>query len=222
MRIVFLGPQGVGKGTQGSKLSSLLGVPALSTGDMLRAEVAAGSQLGELVGSLMRAGELVSDEIVLSLINGRVSQADAVSGFILDGFPRTLAQAEGLDAVLIGAGRPLDAVVLFDAPREVLLSRLAGRRTCGSCGAVYHVDSAPSAIEGVCDRCGGSLVQRADDTPESIRRRLDLYEAQTAPLAGYYGEKGLLRRVDAARGLDEVQGLLVSALGLDGGVRGRA
>jgi len=214
MRIVFLGPQGVGKGTQGARLSERLSVPALSTGDMLRAEVRSGTELGLQADALMRAGELVSDVIMLGMIRTRVAQADAATGFILDGFPRTLAQAEGLDAALVSASAPLDVVVLFEAPRDVLESRLTGRRTCGDCGAVYHVLSQPSSREGVCDRCGGGLLQRADDTPEAIGRRLDLYERQTAPLADYYASRGLLVRVDGTRAVGEVQSDLLAAIGL--------
>ena len=213
MRIVFLGPQGVGKGTQGARLSGRLGVPALSTGDMLRAEVKAGSPLGQQADALMKAGELVSDDIMLGMIRSRVAQADAASGFILDGFPRTTGQAEGLDRVLEGAAAPLDAVVLFMAPREVLVPRLTGRRTCGSCGAVYNVVTQPPVVEGVCDRCGGALVQRADDTPEAIHRRLDVYEQQTAPLAGYYRDRGLLREVDGTASVEVVEAALQAALG---------
>lgn len=212
MRIVFLGPQGVGKGTQGARLSERLGVPALSTGDMLRAEVRAGSALGLQADALMKAGELVSDSIMLGMIRDRVAQSDASSGFILDGFPRTLAQAEGLAEVLQLAGAPLDAVVLFTAPRAVLEPRLTGRRTCGDCGAVYHVVSRPSLKDGVCDRCGGALRQRADDTPEAIGRRLDLYERETAPLATYFRDLGLLREVDGTLSVDEVFSALCGAL----------
>jgi adenylate kinase len=213
MRIVFLGPQGVGKGTQGARLSERLLVPALSTGDMLRSEVRAGTDLGLEADALIKAGELVSDAIMLGMIRSRVAQADAAGGFILDGFPRTLGQAEGLNATLDFAGAPLDAVVLFEAPRDVLEPRLTGRRTCGDCGAVYHVVSQPSSREGVCDRCGGGLVQRADDTPEAIGRRLNLYERQTAPLADYYAGCGLLVRVDGTRAVEEVQSDLLAVLG---------
>jgi adenylate kinase len=212
MRIIFLGPQGVGKGTQASLLGAELGIPALSTGDMLRAEVKAGTPLGQEAGAIMKRGDLVTDSIMLGMIKNRIALPDAQKGFILDGFPRTSGQAEGLDAMLVEVGRPLNAAVLFAAPRAILLERLTGRRTCPKDGAVYNIVTNPPKVDNQCDNDGAELVQRADDTPEAINKRLDLYEQQTAPLADYYRAKGLLREVDGTQTIDAVQEALKSAL----------
>ena len=212
MRIIFLGPQGVGKGTQASLLGARLGIPALSTGDMLRAEVKAGTELGARADALMKRGELVPDDIMLDMIRGRVSRPDAARGFILDGFPRTTVQADGLDKMLAQAGAPLDAAVLFTAPRAVLLARMLGRRNCPACGATYNVETNPPGRDAVCDRDGTPLVQRADDNPEAINRRLDLYYQQTAPLADYYRGSGLLREVDGTQSIAAVESDLLGAL----------
>ena len=212
MRVIFLGPQGVGKGTQAGLLGAELGIPALSTGDMLRAEVKAGTPLGQEADAIMKRGDLVPDSIMLGMIKNRIAQADASKGFILDGFPRTSGQAEGLDAMLAEVGKPVDAAVLFTAPRGLLLERLTGRRSCPVDGTVYNIVTNPPKVAGKCDNDGAELVQRADDTPEAINKRLDLYEQQTAPLADYYRAKGALREVDGTRAIDAVQGALKVAL----------
>ncbi|MBM3273831.1 MAG: adenylate kinase [Candidatus Sericytochromatia bacterium] len=211
MRVIFLGPQGVGKGTQAGLLGAELGIPALSTGDMLRAEVKAGTPLGQEADAIMKRGDLVPDSIMLGMIKNRIAQSDAQKGFILDGFPRTGGQAEGLDAMLADVGRPLSVAVLFTAPRAILLERLTGRRTCPKDGAVYNIVTNPPKVGNKCDNDGTELVQRADDTPEAINNRLDLYEQQTAPLADYYRAKDLLREVDGTQSIDAVQVALKSA-----------
>lgn len=215
MRVVFLGPQGVGKGTQAALLGARLGIPALSTGDMLRAEVKAGTPLGREADAIMKRGELVPDEIMLGMIKKRISEPDAARGFILDGFPRTLAQAEGLDALLAEEGRPIEAVIQFRAPRELLLKRLSGRRSCPACGAVYNMESNPPKQDELCDRDGTPLVRRQDDSEEAISRRLDIYVTQTQPLARYYEAKGILKEVDGSRSIEEVRDAVAAALGLE-------
>ncbi len=212
MRVIFLGPQGVGKGTQAALLGAELGIPALSTGDMLRSEVKAGTPLGQEADAIMKRGDLVPDSIVLGMLRNRISQADAQKGFILDGFPRTIGQADGLAGLLASEDKPLDAAVLFTAPRDLLLKRLTGRRTCPVDGTVYNLETNPPKADNKCDKCGAELIQRADDTPEAINKRLDLYEEQTAPLADYYRGKGLLREVDGTRPIEAVRGDLKAAL----------
>ncbi len=212
MRVIFLGPQGVGKGTQAALLGARFGIPALSTGEMLRSEVKRKTEIGQKADAIMKRGDLVPDDVMLALIRSRLSEADARSGFILDGFPRTPAQAEGLDGTLAHFDTQLNAVVLFKAPREVLLARLSGRRTCPKCGANYNLETHPPKAQGVCDHDGTRLVHRADDTPEAINHRLELYERQTAPLAEYYRKRGQLREIDGTRPIDAVQQALVDAL----------
>lgn len=214
MRVVFLGPQGVGKGTQAALLGARLAIPALSTGDMLRAEVKAGTPLGQEADAIMKRGELVPDEIMLGMIKKRISEPDAVRGFILDGFPRNIAQAEGLDALLAEEGRPIDAAIRFRAPRELLLKRLSGRRSCPVCGSVYNMETNPPRKDELCDKDGTVLVQRPDDSEEAINRRLDIYVTQTKPLSTYYEAKGVLKEVDGTRSIEQVRDDVAAALGL--------
>src|SRR5262245_26579958 len=213
MRLVLLGAPGSGKGTQAQRLESRRGVPQVSTGDLLREAVAAGSELGRRAKAVMDAGQLVDDPTMLGIIRERLSRPDAQRGFILDGFPRTIVQADGLAQLLAELGQPVDAVVLFDIDPVVLEKRLAGRRTCRRCGRVFHVESNPPAAS---DRCtdGGShdLVQRPDDNEETVRRRLAVYRERTQPLIDYYAKKGLLRRIDADGGLADVDARLESAI----------
>lgn len=216
MRVIFLGPQGVGKGTQAALLGAALGIPALSTGEMLRAEVSAGTAFGLEADTLMKRGDLVPDALVLAMLKARIAEPDARKGFILDGFPRTTAQAEGLDATLAEAGSPIDAVALFTAPRDLLVRRLTGRRNCPACGSTYNVETSPPRAQGACDKDGSALVQRADDTLDAINRRLDLYLEQTAPLADYYRGRRLIREVDGTAAIDKVREDLMSALGRPG------
>jgi len=212
MRIILLGAPGSGKGTQAQRLSRRFGIPQVSTGDLLRAAVKAGTELGQRAKAAMDAGELVSDDIVLGMIRERLGQPDAAPGFILDGFPRNLAQAEALDGLLEQIDAPLDAVVLLDVDFDVLLKRITGRRTCGGCGKVYNVHYLPPKREGVCDECGGELIQRADDNEETVTNRLKVYESQTAPLVAFYEDRGKLKVVGATGGIDDVLAELEDAL----------
>jgi adenylate kinase len=212
MRIVLLGAPGSGKGTQAQKLVARYGVPQISTGDLLREAVAAGSALGRQAKAAMDAGELVSDDIVLGIILERLDREDAAAGFVLDGFPRNEAQAEALDAMLEALGQPLDCTVLMELDLDVLLRRLTGRRSCANCGRIYNVHTSPPARADVCDHCGGSLERRADDNEETVRNRLDVYRSRTQPLIGFYERRGLLKVVDADGDIDEVFERLVSLI----------
>ncbi len=207
-RIVFLGPPGAGKGTQAARLARELGIPHLSTGDLLRAAVAARTPLGLEADRFMRAGELVPDELVLRILGDRLGQPDARAGFLLDGFPRNLSQAETLDRTT-----KLDVAVSFDLPDRELVRRLSDRRVCPTCQTVYNLSSNPPKVAGRCDRDGTELVQRPDDRPEAVANRLKVYAAQTAPLLDYYRRHGLLRPVDADGTLDAVAARVRSAVG---------
>lgn len=189
MRTVLLGAPGSGKGTQGVVLSKKYTIPQISTGDLLRAAVSAGSDLGQKAKSAMDAGALVSDDIVIGLIRERISQPDAREGYILDGFPRNIPQAQALDGMLDDLNQPLQGVVLLDVAFEELSQRLTGRRTCKDCGAIYNVHLSPTKVEGHCDNCNGELFQRADDNEETISNRLNVYQEQTAPLVDYYQQQ---------------------------------
>jgi adenylate kinase len=204
-RLVLLGPPGAGKGTQAKRLSASLGIPQLSTGDMLRAAIAAGSDLGKKVKSVMDAGKLVSDEIVNELIGERIDQPDARGGFILDGFPRSLPQAEALDGLLADRKLKLERVIEMKVDDEALIERITGRFTCANCGAGYHDKFQRPKKDGVCDQCGGTkFTRRADDKEETVRARLSAYYAQTAPLLPYYKARGVLVQVDGMAPIDEV------------------
>ena len=196
MYVVLLGAPGAGKGTQAPILASAIGGVHLSTGDMLRQAVREQTPLGQEAKSYMEQGLLVPDEIVLGMVMERLRRPDAQDAFVLDGFPRNVAQAEELDEALGGEGKRIDRALYIDVPREELVARLAGRWTCGSCGAIYHEASTPPTMPGVCDRCGGQLHQRADDRPEAVERRLRVYLAETLPLVDYYRSKDVLREVN--------------------------
>ena len=198
MNIVLLGAPGAGKGTQGQKLVEEYGIAHISTGDLLRAAVKAQSELGKQAKAYMDAGQLVPDTLVIDLVKERLAQPDAQKGFMLDGFPRNIAQAETLDGELKEMGVELDAALLVDVPFEVIVERLSSRRTCRSCGY-----TAPAGVD-VCPRCGGEMYQRDDDKPETINRRLDTYQSQTQPLIDYYKDHGILKAVDGNRAVDEV------------------
>lgn len=207
-RCVFLGAPGAGKGTQAKRVAehfAAAGSPIahLSTGDMLREEVKSGSELGQQAKGFMDGGQLVPDQLIIDMVKARICKPDAAAAWILDGFPRTLPQAEALDKNLSG-DQALTHVISFSIPEEVLVGRLSGRRTCGKCGAIWHVENRPTKVEGICDACGGELVQRSDDRPEAIGKRLEVYRSQTAPLLAYYGDRGVLREVDANRSPDVV------------------
>ena len=192
----MLGPPGAGKGTLAQALEARWGVPQISTGDMLRQAVREGSQLGRRAQGYMNAGEYVPDDLILQMMRERLAQPDAARGFILDGFPRTLPQAEGLDGLLEGLGVRLDAAIDLEVPEEELVRRLSGRLVCPKCEAIYQAQTRPPRAAGRCDRCGAALVEREDDRPEAVRRRLEVYRREAEPLLRYYREKGLLHRVD--------------------------
>ena len=194
-RLVFLGPPGAGKGTQARQLAADWQVPQIATGDMLREAVAAGTPLGREAKRHMDSGGLVPDGVVIGLVAERLSQPDAKAGFVLDGFPRTAAQAEALDRMLSERGTPLNRVVFFDVARPELLRRLTGRRVCLQCGSTFHLVSAPPRAPGRCDKCGGELYQREDDAETAVARRLDVYASQTEPLLAYYRTRDLLAAV---------------------------
>ncbi|MEW5791211.1 MAG: adenylate kinase [Pseudomonadota bacterium] len=215
LNIVLLGPPGVGKGTQAKRLSQVLGISQISTGDMLRAAVAHGTPLGQKARAQMESGGLVSDDVVIGLIRERLQAPDAQAGFLLDGFPRTRAQAEALDEMLAGMGKRLDAVLHLTLEDEEIVRRLSGRRLCPSCGAIFHVVYNPPKAEGICDHCGGELVQRADDQPEVIRERLRVYAEQTEPLVDYYRQLSGYRRISAEGRPEQVEALLLRALKRD-------
>ncbi|HHY46311.1 MAG TPA: adenylate kinase [Firmicutes bacterium] len=204
MRMVLLGPPGVGKGTQAVKLAGYYGVPHISSGDMFREALAKGTPLGLEAKKYMEAGTLVPDSVTIGLVKERLELPDASRGFVLDGFPRTLRQAEALDELLAQLKMPLDVVVSIEAGRDVVVERLVARRTCRQCGAVYHLKFNPPAISGVCDRCGGELYQRADDAEETVRRRLEVYSKETEPLIEYYRSRGLLISVNGEQDIEDV------------------
>jgi len=204
MRLVLLGAPGAGKGTQAKMLIEKYKLPQISTGDILRKAVADGTPLGKEAKVIMEKGELVPDRIVLGLVEERLKQDDCKNGFILDGFPRNTAQAEELDKMLDGLKMPLNAALSVDVPKEDLMKRLTGRRTCKNCQQMYNIYFSPPKKEGVCDKCGGELFQRGDDKEETIKKRLDVYDAQTAPLIDYYKKKGILKSVEGTGSIDDI------------------
>jgi adenylate kinase len=214
MRIVLLGAPGSGKGTQSQRLVQRFGIPQISTGDLLRSAVARGTELGLKAKDVMAAGKLVSDDLVLGLIQERLASADAAKGFILDGFPRNIAQAEALDVLLKQLGKPLTAVVQMDVPNAELTRRIAGRRSCQTCGSVYNIYSMPVGAAMVCPKCADhpALFQRPDDNEATVVERLKVYDAQTKPLIGYYSAQGLLQAIDATGDVDGITELLVGVL----------
>ncbi len=214
MRLVLLGAPGAGKGTQAKKLVEAYNIPQISTGDLLRAAVAAGTSLGKEARSYMDKGELVPDSVVLGMVEERLKQDDCKKGYILDGFPRNTKQAEALDNMLSSLGMPLTAALSVDVPFEDLMKRLTGRRTCKACGQMYNVYFNAPKKEGVCDRCGGELFQRDDDKEETIKKRLEVYNAQTAPLIDYYGKKGILKSVAGTGSIDDIYKKVCDAIGL--------
>jgi adenylate kinase len=214
MRIVLLGAPGAGKGTQAKKLIEKYGMPQISTGDLLRAAVAAGTTLGIEAKSFMDKGELVPDSVVLGMVEERLKKDDCKKGFILDGFPRTTGQAKALDAMLKTYGMSIEAAISVDVPFEDLMKRLTGRRTCKECGQMYNIYFSPSSKDGVCDKCGAGLFQRDDDREDTIRKRLDVYNEKTAPLIEYYRSKGILKSVSGTGSIDEIFGRVLNELGL--------
>ena len=204
MRVVFLGAPGVGKGTQADRVAAQFKIAKISTGDLLREAVRIQTPLGREAKQYMDQGRLVPDSVVIGLVRDKLDEASCANGFVLDGFPRTVPQAEELEQVLRAPQRPLNRVVTFKVPREVVIKRLSGRRSCPKCQATFHVEFAPSQKGALCDRCGETLVQRSDDKPEAIETRLKVYEEQTAPLIQYYANKRLLSELDASGSVDAV------------------
>ncbi len=213
MIIILFGPPGAGKGTQAQRIEKAQGLVQLSTGDMLRAAVAAGTEMGKAAKAKMDAGQLVSDEIVIGIIRDRIQEADCKNGFILDGFPRTVAQAEALDEMLTAQSLQLDAVVEMKVDDEALVDRIAGRYTCAGCNEGYHDTNLKPKVEGVCDQCGSTeFKRRPDDNAETVGKRLKEYYAQTAPVLPYYAEKGILQQVDGMAAIDDVAAEIAAVL----------
>lgn len=216
MHVILMGPQGSGKGTQAQRLSAEFGIPHISTGDTLRAAIAAGTPLGQKAKAAVEAGQLVADDIMIGLVEERLAEPDCQPGFLLDGFPRTVPQAEAFASALDRLGLKLTAVINLAVPRDLLMQRLTGRRTCKQCGAIFHVDFQPPAQPGQCDRCGGELMQRQDDVPEVIQARLDAYDQQTLPLLDWYERQGLLRQVAGDEPPDTVTATIRHILAAEG------
>ena len=213
MKLILLGAPGAGKGTQAEVICKHLGIPAISTGNILREALKSGTEMGLKAKAFMDAGQLVPDEIVIGIIKDRLAEEDCKNGFILDGFPRTIPQAECLTDALSKLGSKIDYAIDVDVPDENIVKRMGGRRACVKCGATYHVVFAAPKTEGVCDTCGEDLVLRDDDKPETVQKRLNVYHEQTQPLIDYYTGQGVLKTVDGTKNLDEVFGDIVKILG---------
>jgi adenylate kinase len=212
MNIILLGPPGAGKGTQAKMLVEKYQIPQISTGDILRAAVKEGSPLGKEAKACMDKGELVPDSVVIGIVEERIQQSDCANGYMLDGFPRTVPQAEALDGMLKNLSSQIDHVVSIEVANEELVGRLTGRRTCRDCGAGFHVMFDPPEKEGVCDKCGGELYQRDDDNVETVTSRLEVYESQTLPLIDYYTAKGKIRPIDGGGDIKEIFGRVTQVL----------
>jgi adenylate kinase len=208
MNLILLGAPGAGKGTQAEVISEKLGIPQISTGNILREAVKNGTECGLKAKSFMESGALVPDEVVIGILKDRIAENDCKNGFILDGFPRTVPQAEALEKM----GVNIDTVLSIDVEDAEIQARISGRRVCEKCGASYHVDYHPTKVEGICDKCGGKAVQRKDDAPETVIERLKTYHAQTAPLADFYAERGKLKRVKGVNGVEETSKLVLEAI----------
>ena len=210
MKLILLGAPGAGKGTQAEILCKKLGIPSISTGNILRAAIKDGTPTGLKAKSFIDAGALVPDEVIIGIVDERLAQDDCKNGYILDGVPRTIAQAEALEK----AGISFDAVVSIEISEEEILRRMGGRRVCGACGASYNVEFVPPRVEGICDSCGGTLIQRKDDTPETVRERLKVYHTETEPLVDFYGSRGLLRPVRSADTKEATTQAILDVLGI--------
>lgn len=213
MKIIMLGAPGAGKGTQAKKIADKYQVPHISTGDIFRANIKNGTELGMKAKTYMDQGLLVPDELVVDLVVDRLGQEDCANGCVLDGFPRTIPQAESLDAALAAKGEAIDYAIDVDVPDENIINRMSGRRACVGCGATYHIVHIPTKVEGICDRCGESLILRDDDKPETVKKRLDVYHAQTQPLIDYYTSKNVLKSVDGTQDMEAVFQAIVDILG---------
>ncbi len=213
MKIIMLGAPGAGKGTQAKKIADKYQIPHISTGDIFRANIKNGTELGKKAKTYMDQGLLVPDELVVDLVVDRLAQEDCKNGCVLDGFPRTIPQAESLDAALAAKGETIDYAIDVDVPDENIINRMSGRRACVGCGATYHVVYAPTKEEGICDRCGEKLILRDDDKAETVKKRLDVYHEQTQPLIDYYTGKNVLKSVDGTKDMEEVFQAIVDILG---------
>lgn len=212
MKIIMLGAPGAGKGTQAKKIAGKYNIPHISTGDIFRANIKNGTELGKKAKTYMDQGLLVPDELVVDLVVDRVNQEDCANGYVLDGFPRTIPQAEALTKALKELGQKMDYAIDVDVPDANIVNRMSGRRACVGCGATYHMVYAPTKQEGVCDSCGGELILRDDDKPDTVQKRLNVYHEQTQPLIEYYTKEGILRKVDGTIDIEEVFGQIVKLL----------
>lgn len=213
MKIIMLGAPGAGKGTQAKQIADKYSIPHISTGDIFRANLKAGTELGKKAKEYMDQGLLVPDELTCDLVMDRIAQEDCKNGFVLDGFPRTIPQAEALDAALTKISQKMDYAIDVDVPDDNIINRMSGRRACLNCGATYHIVSIPTKVEGVCDRCGNPVVLRDDDQPETVKKRLDVYHAQTQPLIDYYQKQGILKSVDGTQPMEDVFNAIARILG---------
>ena len=213
MRIIMLGAPGAGKGTQAKRIAEKYGIPHISTGDIFRANIKEGTELGMKAKEFMDQGLLVPDEVTIGMLLDRIKKEDCVNGYVLDGFPRTIPQAESLTKALEEMGQKIDYAVDVDVPDENIVSRMSGRRACITCGATYHVQFAPPKAEGICDKCGAELVLRDDDKPETVQKRLTVYHEQTQPLIDYYRRAGVLVSVDGTQSMDQVFESIVKIFG---------
>ncbi len=213
MKIIMLGAPGAGKGTQAKRIAEKYSIPHISTGDIFRANIDGGTELGKKAKTYMDKGELVPDALVVDLVIDRVKEADCANGYVLDGFPRTIPQAEALTNALKTLGDAVDFAINVEVPDENIINRMSGRRACLSCGATYHILFNPTKVDGVCDSCGEKTVQRDDDKPETVKNRLGVYHTQTQPLIDYYRNQGVLREVDGTQDMDKVFGDITAILG---------
>ena len=213
MKIIMLGAPGAGKGTQAKKIAAQYSIPHISTGDIFRANIKNNTELGQKAKTYMDKGELVPDSLVVDLIMDRFKEADCANGYVLDGFPRTIPQAEALDNALKANGEKVDFAINVEVPDENIINRMSGRRACVGCGATYHIKYNPTKVEGVCDACGEKLILRDDDKPETVKNRLSVYHEQTQPLIEYYSGKGVLKEVDGTQPMDDVFAAIVKILG---------
>ena len=213
MKIIMLGAPGAGKGTQAKRIAEKYNIPHISTGDIFRANMKAGTELGKKAKGYIDQGLLVPDELTVELVKDRIMKDDCKNGYVLDGFPRTIPQAEALDVALKSMGQILDYAVDVNVPDENIIGRMSGRRACLDCGATYHIVTIPTKVEGICDKCGSKVVLRDDDKPETVQKRLEVYHTQTKPLIDFYSKQGILRTVDGTQTMEDVFEAIVSILG---------